>query len=95
MAQVLIKLLKKNGVRNIGIKFSGSKGFHLIIPWKAIPKEINGNKTSDMFPECARITVQYIYRNIKKNYTERVNQHNYPNSEYPTAYKYQKRFSSP
>ncbi|MFZ1970911.1 MAG: DNA primase small subunit domain-containing protein [Candidatus Nanoarchaeia archaeon] len=93
MAEEVINFLKKNGVRNVGVKFSGSKGFHIIVPWKAIPKEINGNKTSDMFPEFARIAVEYIYTNIKKSYTERVNQLNYSNSEYPTASKYIKRES--
>ncbi|MEX0920174.1 MAG: LAGLIDADG family homing endonuclease [Candidatus Pacearchaeota archaeon] len=39
---------------------SGSKGFHIIIPWKAFPKEINGVKTSDMFPEWPRIITQFI-----------------------------------
>jgi hypothetical protein len=59
-ANVLINFLEFNGVKNIGIKFSGSKGFHLIIPWKAFPKEINGIKTSEMFPEWPRILTKYI-----------------------------------
>jgi DNA primase catalytic subunit len=32
-------------MKNIGIKFSGSKGFHILIPWKAFPEEINGEKS--------------------------------------------------
>jgi DNA primase catalytic subunit len=49
-AKIIIDFLEFSGVKNVGIKFSGSKGFHLIIPWKAFPEEINGVKTSDMFP---------------------------------------------
>ncbi|VVB83683.1 Eukaryotic and archaeal DNA primase, large subunit [uncultured archaeon] len=60
MAKIIINFLEFSGVRNVGVKFSGSKGFHMIIPWKAFPKEINGVKTSDMFPEWARIITKYI-----------------------------------
>jgi len=59
-AKILIDFLEFSGVKNVGVKFSGSKGFHMIIPWKAFPKEINGVKTSDMFPEWPRILINYI-----------------------------------
>lgn len=59
-AKILINFLEFNGIKNIGIKFSGSKGFHVIVPWKAFPKEVNGVKTSDMFPEWPRILTKYI-----------------------------------
>ena len=60
MAQEIIKVLNFHGVKNIGIKFSGSKGFHLIIPWKSFPKVVNGIETKNMFPEWPRILLQYI-----------------------------------
>jgi DNA primase catalytic subunit len=59
-AQAIIKTLKQNGVKNIGLKFSGSKGFHLIIPWKSFPKEIAGQKTKDLFPELPRNIMEYL-----------------------------------
>jgi DNA primase catalytic subunit len=71
-AQQIIKLLNFYGIKNIGIKFSGSKGFHIIVPWKALPKEINGIKTSDMFPDWARIVVQYIIDSIKKELIDKI-----------------------
>jgi len=60
MAKIIINFLEFSGVKNVGIKFSGSKGFHIIVPWKSFPKEINGVKTSDMFPEWPRILTKYI-----------------------------------
>ena len=60
MAKIIIQFLNFSGVKNVGIKFSGSKGFHILVPWKAFPKEINGIKTSDMFPEYPRIITKYI-----------------------------------
>jgi hypothetical protein len=65
LALQIIKILNFHGVRNFGIKFSGSKGFHLIVPWKAFPKEVNGIKTSDMFPEWPRIVLEYITEKTK------------------------------
>jgi len=60
LAEIIIKVLRFYGVKNFGIKFSGSKGFHIIVPWKAFPKEINKIKTSDMFPKWPRILTQFI-----------------------------------
>ncbi|MEM5798626.1 MAG: hypothetical protein QXP39_01080 [Candidatus Aenigmatarchaeota archaeon] len=42
------------------IKFSGGKGFHICIPWEAIPKDINLQPTAKMFPELARDVCAYI-----------------------------------
>jgi hypothetical protein len=72
MADLLVKLLNFHGVKNIGIKFSGSKGFHLIIPWKAFPKEINNQRTSDMFPEWPRIIVKYLTSEIKSELVKEI-----------------------
>jgi DNA primase catalytic subunit len=59
-ARAIIKSLELYGVKNIGIKFSGSKGFHIIVPWGAFPEEIDGVKTSDMFPDWPRAIVGYL-----------------------------------
>jgi DNA-directed RNA polymerase subunit RPC12/RpoP len=59
-AYSIIQALKSCGVENIGCKFSGGKGFHIIVPWKAFPKEISGKKTVDMFPEWPRRICAYL-----------------------------------
>jgi hypothetical protein len=88
MAKIIINFLEFSGVKNIGIKFSGSKGFHIIVPYAAFPKEINGVKTSDMFPEWPRILTKYIMAKT----------HNYLISEITklsTPNKYIKDFQAP
>jgi DNA primase catalytic subunit len=72
MAIEILKVLNFHGVKNIGIKFSGSKGFHMIIPWKAFPKEVNGVNTSDKFPEYPRILVRYIIEQTKDALIEKI-----------------------
>lgn len=71
-AELIIKELEKNGVKNYGIKFSGSKGFHLMISNKAFPKEFDGMQTKDMFPEWPRAICGYLMENIRKEYNLRV-----------------------
>ena len=69
-AKLLIDTLKFHGIKNIGVKFSGSKGFHIIIPWNAFPKEVYGVKTKDMFPEWPRIICQYLTDILKPKLEE-------------------------
>ena len=59
-ANLIIKFLEHHGVENIGIKFSGSKGFHILIPWKSFPKTVDGEETKTKFPEWPRAIAQYI-----------------------------------
>ncbi|MFA5019553.1 MAG: hypothetical protein WC533_00460 [Candidatus Pacearchaeota archaeon] len=59
-AQAIIKSLEYMGVKNIGVKFSGNKGFHIIVPSKAFPEKLGDIKTSDMFPEWPRAILGYV-----------------------------------
>jgi len=72
MAELILKIFKLYGIRNFGIKFSGSKGFHIIVPWKAFPKIIHDNNTSDKFPEWPRILTKYIMEITKKELIEKI-----------------------
>ncbi len=87
-AEIIIDMLKFHGIKNIGIKFSGSKGFHIIVPWKAFPKVINDVQTSDKFPEWARILTNYLTEQTKNKLIERVSSLTKPS-------KYIKDFQAP
>ncbi len=88
MAKLIIELFNFHGIKNIGIKFSGSKGFHIIIPWKAFPKEINEVQTKNMFPEWPRIIIKYIMEKIKEKLIDKITDINRPN-------KYVRDFQAP
>lgn len=66
VAKATIAALRENGIKNIGIKFSGSKGFHLIVPWKAFPKDVNGTVLSDLFPDLPRTLMAYLRNYSRK-----------------------------
>jgi DNA primase catalytic subunit/predicted RNA-binding Zn-ribbon protein involved in translation (DUF1610 family) len=67
-AELIIEELEKHGIKNYGLKFSGSKGFHLMISDKAFPNEVDGIPTREMFPEWPRAICGYLLENIRKDY---------------------------
>ena len=64
-AKLLIAEFEKHGIKNYGIKFSGSKGFHILIPFAAFPEEVSGELTKDKFPEWPRAIAGYLFNLIK------------------------------
>jgi len=71
-AEILIEVLRSHGISNIGVKFSGSKGFHIIVPWKAFPKELSGQETRKMFPEWPRLICKYLSDQITEKLKNKV-----------------------
>ncbi len=72
----IIKALQHHNIKNIGIKFSGGKGFHIIVPWEAFPKIMNQKQTKDLFPEIPRKIAAYL-----RDYSEKLLKDSLPESE--------------
>lgn len=64
-AKLLIDEMRRNGVKNISIKFSGRRGFHLGVAGGGFPKEVNMNPISKMFPELPQKIAFYLCENIR------------------------------
>ncbi len=69
---LIIEALKFHDIKHFGLKFSGSKGFHIIVPWKAFPQELGNEKTKNMFPEWPSIISLYLTEMIKQKLIEKV-----------------------
>lgn len=67
-AQLLIAALESHGVVHYGLKFSGSKGLHILVPGKAFPQEYRGIAMHTMFPEWPRAISQYLMNYIRLDY---------------------------
>lgn len=67
-AELIIEVLEKYGIQNYAIKFSGSKGFHIIVPGKAFPETFKSIKTSEMFPEWPRAISEFLLYEIRPKY---------------------------
>jgi len=65
-AYFLIEALKFHDVKNISIKFSGGKGFHISVPFESFPQEVNGVKAKYLFPEGPRIITAYLQHMIQE-----------------------------
>ncbi len=64
-AYVFIKALKDHGVSSVTVKFSGSKGFHIAVPFEAFPKKqyyLDGKyyAVKELFPEGPRRIAAYL-----------------------------------
>jgi hypothetical protein len=59
-AKALIQVFNEHKIKGVGIKFSGSKGFHLLVPWKAFPKSIGEEQAKNLFPEVPRKLVAFL-----------------------------------
>jgi len=72
--KLIIAALEHYGIKNYGLKFSGSKGFHIIVSGKAFPKEYAGFETREMFPEWARAISEFLMKEIRNEYNKQVSE---------------------
>ena len=63
-AGIICSLFRKHGIKNIGLKFSGSRGFHISVSWDAFPKEVDYARLEKRYPEIPRIITGYIRHKI-------------------------------
>ncbi|MBI4153789.1 hypothetical protein HY501_00480 [Candidatus Woesearchaeota archaeon] len=59
-AYLIVEALKFHGVKGFSVKFSGGKGFHIVVPFEAFPDEVNGTSTKDLYPESLRVIASYL-----------------------------------
>lgn len=71
-ARLVIQTLERYGVTSYGIKFSGSKGFHIIVPFSAFPDIFEGHSTKNMFPEWPRAITSFLLEEIKPEYNKQI-----------------------
>ncbi|MDP3916968.1 MAG: hypothetical protein Q8Q42_01630 [Nanoarchaeota archaeon] len=69
---LLCEALKFYGIKSYGVKFSGRKGFHIVIPFEAFPKEVAGKSIKDMFPEGSRKIAEFLGNIIFEKLSERI-----------------------
>lgn len=67
IADLLIKAIKEHGVRSVGCKFSGNKGFHIVIPFEAFPEKLGDVETRLRFPEDVALIGRYLVKYINQN----------------------------
>ena len=71
-ALLIVKLFERYGIKNYGIKFSGSRGFHLCLPWNMFPDEIDYEPLAKQYPKIPRILAGFIENKIKDDLMKRL-----------------------
>ncbi len=61
----ICNLLRKYGIKNFGLKFSGRRGFHISVSWKCFPKEIDYKPLEKQYPDVPRIVANFIRHKIR------------------------------
>ncbi len=72
LTMLILRALENHGVGNYKIKFSGNKGFHIIVSGNAFPKEFDGKKMNESFPHWPRAICEYLMHCVKKDYSKGV-----------------------
>jgi hypothetical protein len=75
-AKLIISVLESYGIKNYGLKFSGSKGFHIIVPANAFPDFFEGVETRLMFPEWPKAISEFLLYKIRPSYNKIVSESN-------------------
>ncbi|MBT4824891.1 hypothetical protein HN695_01420 [Candidatus Woesearchaeota archaeon] len=69
ITKLLIDQLKSHGITSITVKFSGSKGFHIGVPFEAFPKTLplqgKPTETRLLFPEAPKRIALYLKDKIE------------------------------
>lgn len=56
----VVQTLEKHGIKNVSIKFTGGKGFHVGVPFESLPERINLQPTSILYPSLFQTAIGYI-----------------------------------
>lgn len=71
-ADLVVKFLQYCDVKEVSVKFSGNKGFHIGVPFEAFPKEVRGVATRLLFPEAAKKIAFYVKEHIAQELGRRI-----------------------
>ncbi len=63
-ADLVVKFLRYCEVKDISVKFSGNKGFHIGVPFEAFPQEVRGQAAKSLFPGAAKKIAFYVKEHI-------------------------------
>jgi hypothetical protein len=70
ITQLSVDVISNFGIRSIGVKFSGNKGFHVGVPFEAFPKSFQNTQSNLLFPEAPRKMAGYISHLIEQKLLE-------------------------
>jgi len=61
----IIDFLENYRIKSYSVKFTGGKGFHIVLPFEAFPKKINNRPLNELYPEAPKAIIQYMKHEIE------------------------------
>lgn len=61
----ILSLLDEYNIKSYGTKFSGRRGFHVIVPWECFPEKVDFEATEKQFPSIPQTIASYIRYRIE------------------------------
>ncbi len=59
-AKVFYDELRSYGIKNIGVKYTGGKSFHMAVPFESFPENVNYKPTRTQYPLIPQAIVSYL-----------------------------------
>lgn len=72
VSKEIIDSLRRHGVKDISIKFTGGKGFHIGVPFESFPERINLQSTKTMYPSMYQSIIHYLKWYMKDQLKEKM-----------------------
>ncbi len=69
---LLTEALYFHNIKNFGVKFSGSKGFHIGLSFESFPKKVKDIDIKNYFPQGPRLIAAYLKEMIRKPLREKI-----------------------
>lgn len=68
--KTFIEALRDHGVKNISLKFTGGKSFHIGVPFESFPSKINGIPSNKLYPDLQEKIIVYLKHYVRDELKE-------------------------
>jgi hypothetical protein len=76
-AKLVIEELHQHGIRNVSVKFSGNRGFHIGVRAEAFPEKVDSEDINLMYPQLARGIVDYLRDSLREEMRRKVGEYGF------------------
>ncbi len=74
-AELVVRELRQHGIENIGVKFSGNRGFHIGVRAEAFPDRVSGEDLPELYPRLPRAIIDYIRDELRDEMKRKVEEY--------------------
>ena len=65
VTKVFLDELKSSGIKNIGVKYTGGKSFHIAVPFESFPENVDYKPVKMQYPSIPQMITSYLKERVK------------------------------